>query len=117
VVDLCLETIGQSAQVENLLVAFATRSGFLPEAAYRVREPRAIPKSLQKVLAELTEQVWVCYSNGSESWLLTAILSLALSHQHKTPVLVINSYDTNGALLEAAVWGVEPDGQWSRWSD
>ena len=69
------------------------------------------------MLAELTEHVWVCYTDGFQSWLLTGLVSIALSHEQKAPVLVINTYNIEGALVDAGVWGVEHDGRWVRWGD
>jgi hypothetical protein len=65
--DLWLEQIQQLAQVERPLEAFATRSGLLPERAYRVRDPEASPEKLRRMLTQAGEHVWPCFSHGSQS--------------------------------------------------
>ena len=112
--DLWLEKIQQRAQVERLLETFATRSGLVPEGAHRIRDRQALPDELQQLLTEITAPVWVCFSHGTQAWLFTGLVSLALSHQRNAPVLQVNSYNEEGILVDIGTWTVEPDGRWRR---
>ena len=106
--DLWLEKIQQPAQVERLLEAFATRSGLLPEGAYRIRDPRALPDGLRRALTYVVARVWVCFSQGSRYWLFAGAVSPALSRLRNAPVLHVNSYCEDGAMLiDVRAWTVE----------
>ena len=106
--DLWLEKIQQPAQVERLLEAFATRSGLLPEGAYRIRDPLALPDGLRRALTYVVTRVWVCFSQGSRYWLFAGAVSPALSRLRNAPVLHVNSYCEDGAMLiDVRAWTVE----------
>jgi hypothetical protein len=112
-----LDKIQQPAQVERLLETFATRSGLLPEGAYRIRDAQALPRELQKVLTHVRAKAWVCFSEGSQSWLFTGVLSRALSRKRNAPVLRVNYYSLEGVLMDVGAWTVEHDGTWRRCGD
>jgi hypothetical protein len=109
-----LDKIQEPFQVERLLDAFATRSGVIPEGAYRVRDPDALAPTLQRVLTEVLTHPWLCFSNGSHAWLLTGIVSTALSRLRNRPVLWVNVYGEDGALIEVGAWAVNHHGKWGR---
>jgi hypothetical protein len=109
-----LEKIQQPAQVERLLEAFAMRSGLLPERAYRVRDPVAFPEKLRQLLTQAGEHVSLCFSLGSYSWLFTGMVSVALSEERNAPVLWVNAYSGEGALIEVGAFTVDHDGKWHR---
>jgi hypothetical protein len=111
--DLWLDKIQQPSQVELLLDAFATRSGLLPKVASRVRDPEALPERL-KLFARDDTHVWVCFSCGSQFWLFTGMLSVSLSQERDTPVLWMNAYSEDGALIEIGACTVNHDGNWRR---
>ena len=115
--DLWLEKIQQRAQVDRLLESFATRSGLVPDGAYRIRDPQALPDELQLVLTETRSQVWVCFSHGAQSWPFTGLVSISLSHQRKAPVLQVNSYSEEGTLIDIGTWSAEHDGRWRPYGD
>ena len=103
-----MEKIQQPAQVERLLEAFATRSGLLPEGAYRIRDPLALPDGLRRALTYVVTRVWVCFSQGSRYWLFAGAVSPALSRLRNAPVLHVNSYCEDGAMLiDVRAWTVE----------
>lgn len=102
----------QPAQVERLLEAFATRSGLLPQRAHRIRDPAAFPEKLRRLLTEASEHVVLCFSHGSQSWLFTGMVSVALSQERNAPVLWVNVYISEGALIEVGAWTVDHDGKW-----
>jgi len=118
--DLWLDKIQQPAQVERLLESFATRSDLLPEGAYRIRDPQALPDGLQRALTYVMARVWVCFSQGSRYWLFAGVVSPALSRLRNAPVLHVNSYYEDGALLiDVRAWTVELEGTggWRRVGD
>jgi len=112
-----LEKIQQRAQVERLLETFATRSGLLPEGAYRIRDPEALSEELQQMLNQARAHAWVCFRYGLYSWLFTGVVSMALSHERGAPVLQVNSYSEEGTLIDVGAWTVEHDGKWQRCGD
>lgn len=115
--DPWLDKIQQRAQVERLLESFATRSGLLPDTAYRIRDPETLRDELRQVLAQARAHVWVCFSNGSQSWLFTGMVWPALSLVLNAPVLLVNSYSEQGTLIDIGAWTVDPDGKWRRCAD
>jgi hypothetical protein len=111
--DLWLEKIQQPAQLERLLEAFAKRSGLLPGRAYRLRDPAAFPEKLRRLLTEAGEHVSLCFSHGSQSWLFTGMVSVALSRERNAAVLWVNAYSGDGVLIEVGAWTVD-HGEWHR---
>jgi hypothetical protein len=104
---LWLDKIQQPAQVERLLEAFAKRSGLLPEGAYRIRDPQALPDGLRRALTYVVARVWVCFSQGSRYWLFAGTVSPALSRLRNAPVLHVNCYCEDGELIDVRAWTVE----------
>ena len=118
--DLWLNKIQEPAQVERLLEAFATRSGLLPEGAYRIRDPQALPDGLQRALTYVVARVWVCFSQGSRYWLFAGAVSPALSRLRNAPVLHVNCYcEDRARLIDVRAWTVELEGAsgWRRVGD
>jgi hypothetical protein len=118
--DLWLDKIQQPAQVERLLEAYARRSGLLPEGAYRIRDPQALPDGLRRALTYVAASVWVCFSQGSRYWLFAGAVSPALSRLRNAPVLHLNSYCEDGAMLiDVRRWTVQLEGAggWRRVRD
>jgi hypothetical protein len=107
-----LDKIQQPLQVERLLEAFATRSGLLPEGAYRIRDPEALPDGLRRALSYVIAEIWVCFSNGSRYWLFAGTVSAALSRLRNAPVLHVNSYCEGGGLIDVRAWTVEVRNGW-----
>ena len=105
--DLWLDKIQQPAQVERLLEAFAKRSGLLPEGAYRIRDPQALPDGLRRALTYVVARDWVCFSQGSRYWLFAGTVSPALSRLRNAPVLHVNCYCEDGELIDVRAWTVE----------
>jgi hypothetical protein len=114
-----LRRLQQPSQVERLLEAYVTRGNFLPEGAYRVRDPEALPAKLRRILIRATGQgeVWTCWTYGVRFWLFTGNMSLPLSRERGTPVLRVSLYDDEGELKEAGTWMAAPGGKWQRCAD
>jgi hypothetical protein len=112
--DAWLDEIQQPAQAERLLEAFARASGVLPGGARRVRKRKALPDELQRIVSHAVAHAWVAFSSGSDYWLFTGVVSVALTRLLKAPVLQVNSYAKNGTLIDAGAWTFQRDTQWSR---
>ncbi len=114
-----LRRIQQPSQVERLLEAYVRRGKFLPEGAHRVRDPDALPATLQRILIRATGQaeVWTCWTYGMRFWLFTGDMSLPLSRERGTPVLHVSLYDEEGELKEAGTWLAAREGKWQRCAD
>ena len=114
-----LRKIQLPSQVERLLEAYVTRAKLLPEGAYRVRDPKALPAKLRRILLRATGEgeVWTCWAHGVRFWLFTGDMSLPLSRERGTPVLHVSLYDEEGELKDAGTWMAATDGQWRRCAD
>ena len=114
-----MRTLQQPAHVEKLLETLVVRSDFLPKDSYQIRDPSALPFELQTVLGRAAQEgrIWGCWANSSVFCLFTCELSLALSRERGTPVLLVNRYDEGGVLKDAGCWTTSPDGKWQRLAD
>lgn len=108
------DCIPQPAQLEKLLRVFAMRSGVLPAGVYRVRDREALPAAQRHALAEAVATVWVCFSNGVQSWLFTGVASAPLHRDHDAAVLRVTSYGNDGIQIEVELWIVGHQGRWRR---
>jgi hypothetical protein len=113
---LRLRKIQQPSKVERLLEACISRSNVLPKGCYQIRDPGSVPQGLQLILNQAITQgkVWSCWTNSSDTWLLTCEMSLPLSRERGTPVLQVNLHDKNGALSDSGTWTTDPRGTWCR---
>jgi hypothetical protein len=103
------------AHIERLLEALVRRGNLVPESAWQIRDPKALPKELKKVASEATKQgrVWSCWALKFHTWLITGDMPLALSRERGTPVLRVDIYDDNG-LKDSGLWTPDRDGKWKR---
>jgi len=62
-------------------------------------------------------RVWACWTDGHEIRLFTCEMSLPLSRERGTPVLVVSRYDEHGELQDAGTWVADPEGKWRRFAD
>ncbi len=56
----------------------------------------------------------MCFSDGSQPWLFSGMVSAALSRERNAPVLWVNAYSGEGVLIEVGAWTVDHDGKWHR---
>jgi hypothetical protein len=112
---LRLRTIQQPVRVERLLETCVQRGHLLPEGAYQIRDPEALPSSLQWILSRKTGNghAWACWTDGSRSWLFTGELRPP-SRERGAPMLGLSLYDEAGELKDSAAWGTDFDGKWQR---
>jgi hypothetical protein len=113
---LRLRTIQQPSRVERLLEACVVRGSLLPEGAYQIRDPDALPSDLQRILVRETEkgQVWACWAYGLRTWLFTCEMPLASSRERGVPVLKVNLYDETGDLRDTGTWLADLERKWRR---
>jgi hypothetical protein len=59
---LRLRALQQPVHAERLLEAFATRANIVPKNSYRIRDPDALPLTLQRVMFNAAQEgrIWVC---------------------------------------------------------
>ncbi len=114
-----LRKIQQPTRVERLLEAFITRGEMLPSDSYRIRDPKALPEVLRKVLVRARKQgrACSCWASRSRVWLFTCDMSLALSRERGTPVLQVSVHDEHGEITESGSWMIDRQGNWMRCSD
>ena len=106
----------QLSQVERLLDACIAPSNVLPKDFYQIRDPGAVPRALQLILSQASDEgkVWSCWTNSSDTWLFTCAMSLPLSRTRGTPVLEVRLHSQDGALKDSDTWTADPQGMWTR---
>lgn len=116
---LRLRRIQEPSRVENLLEAFISRARILPEGAYQIRDRGELPNSVQSIISRaiVQGQVWSAWSRGAQIWLFTCDMSLPLSRERGTPVLVVRVYGEDADLKDSGTWRYDPLGSWSRCAD
>jgi hypothetical protein len=107
------------SQIEVLLEALVSRRDLLPKGSYRVRDSKALSSRLQVIAARATSEgrVWAAWGSAHHIWLFTCEMSLDLSRERGTPVLLVSSYDENGELTETGPWAADAQGRWQRCGD
>lgn len=116
---LRLRRIQEPSRIESLLEAFISRAHILPEDTYQIRDARELPTGLQAVVTRATDQglVWSCRARGAELWLFTCDMSLPLSRERGTPVLLVRVYGEDAEVKDSGTWRYDPRGTWSRCAD
>jgi hypothetical protein len=71
--DLRLRAIQQPVHAERLLEALITRGNIVPRGSYRIRDPDALPDTVQQVMFNAAQEgrIWMCWAGGLHSWLVT----------------------------------------------
>jgi hypothetical protein len=114
-----LRALQQPSQVERLLEAYISRTGVLPKDSFQIRDSKALPSALQKLVMRAASEgrVWSCWANNFEFWLFTCEMSLTMSRERREPVLLVNRYAESGELQDAGAWMRNPEGRWERCGD
>jgi hypothetical protein len=107
---LRLRALQQPVHSERLLEAFATRANIVPKNSYRIRDPDALPPTLQRVMFNAAQEgsVWGCWARGCHRWLFTC------ETRGPTLILRVKVYGEGGDLMEAGDWTLAADGNWER---
>jgi len=105
--------------VERLLETYVSRSDVLPEGSYQIRDPRALPTELRRVLIRATEQGQMCsaWVHGLGTWLFTCDMVMDMSRERGTPVLRVSLYNEDGELKDSGAWTHDHEGKWHRCAD
>jgi hypothetical protein len=116
---LRLRRIQQPSIVERLLEAYVSRMIILPDGSYHVSDPQALPPGVRTVVARAAGQgqVWLCWARCSEIWLFTCEMSLPLSRERGTPVLLVRRYGEDAQLKDSGAWRYDALDAWSRCAD
>jgi hypothetical protein len=114
-----LRKLQEPSQVERLLELVISRAQLVPDTAYPIRDPKALPPELQRIALQAVKEgrVWSCWAYGVQHWLFTGEMSLPASRERKKPVLRVNRYDDHGELNETGCWMADRDGRWGRCGD
>jgi len=109
----------QPPHVQRLLEACIGRSELLPQGFYQIRDPNSVPRGLQRIVSQTTQQgrVWSCWTDGAETRLFICEMSLPLSRTRGTPVLEVSWHSQDGALRDSDTWTPDPEGLWRRSRD
>jgi hypothetical protein len=116
---LRLRRIQEPARIERLLEAYISRTSNLPDGSYQVRDARELPGPLQVLLTRAIEEghVWSCWARGPQLWLFTCHMSLALSRERGTPVILVHLYGEDAELKDSGAWRFDSLGNWTRCAD
>jgi hypothetical protein len=114
-----LRNLQQPSQTEVLLEALVSRGDLVPKDAYRIRDPKALSPQLQTIVARTASEgrVWSAWAATHYLWLFTCEISLHLSRERETPVLLVNHYNENGELEDTGPWMADAQGKWQRCGD
>jgi hypothetical protein len=114
-----LRNLQQPSQIEILLETLVSRGDLLPKGSYRVRDPKALSSPLQMIAARAASEgrIWASWASTHQTWLFTCEMSLHLSRERGTPVLLVNRYDEKGELEDTGPWMADAAGRWQRLAD
>jgi len=111
-----LRNLQRPSQTKVLLEAFVSRTELLPKGAFRIRDPKALSSQLQSVVirAGAEGRSWAAWATSHHIWLFTCEMSLHLSRERGTPVLLVNRYAEDGQLQDSGPWAADAQGRWQR---
>jgi hypothetical protein len=114
-----LRNLQHPSQIEVLLETLVSRGDLLPKGSYRIRDPKALSSQLQMIATQAASEgrIWASWANTHYIWLFTCEMSLHLSRERGTPVLLVNRYDENGELQDTGSWTADAEGKWQRCGD
>lgn len=111
-----LRGIQNPSHVGRLLEALVSRGTLLPQDSQQVHDPDALPAALKAVVSRAAAEgrVWACWASTQDISLFTCEMSLPLSRERGTPVLLVNRYADSGDLTDVGTWVADPEGKWRR---
>jgi hypothetical protein len=114
---LKLRQIQHPSEVDRLLESYISR--IVPKDAYPIRKAAAVPRELRGLVMQAVKlgKTWSCWTQGIETWLFTAEMSLPLSRERGAPVLHVKRYGDEGSLRESATLMTDQTGKWCRCAD
>ena len=116
---LRLRRIQQSSKVDRLLESYIGGAGLLPKNACQIRTVVAVPAPLHGLVMQANKlgKSWSCWTQGAQTWLFMAEMSLPLSRKRGAPVLQVKLYGEDGLLRESGTVVTDRSGKWSRCAD
>ena len=114
-----LSQVQQPARVERLLESYILHEANLPWGAYRMRSAATVPRELRGPIMQAVKlgRTWSCWTDGTQTWLFTAEMSLELSQEHGAPVLQVNLYSDDGSLRGSGTMMTNQAGKWCHCAD
>lgn len=114
-----LRRIQEPSRAQRLLEAYIARAEIVPEGAYQIRDPNELPHSVRAIVRRENAQghVWSVWAQGVHIWLFAGEMSLPLSRERGTPVLIVRLHNKDGKIMESGTWRYDPLGMWSRCLD
>jgi hypothetical protein len=116
---LRLRSIQNPSHVGRLLEELVSRATLLPKEGQQVHDRDTLPPQLRAVVnrAAAEGRVWACWASSQEITLFTCEMSLPLSRERGSPVLLVNRYDDSGELKDVGTWVADPQGKWRRFAE
>lgn len=90
----------------------------VPEDAYQIRDPEALPQPLKAALRRPSElgRVWACWATNEQTWLFTCRIFGSMQLQRSVRMHV-RSYDAAGHARDWGYWLRSPQQGWQRSAD
>lgn len=113
-----LRKLQEPTSLSRLLDALIVRAMLVPLGAHQIRSADAVPAELRGIaeLAVETGRAWSCWTYGVHTWMFTGTMPLAISREHRRPVLQVDIYGNDG-LRDSGLWMSDGDGKWQRCAD
>jgi hypothetical protein len=108
---LCMETsrllkFQHPNRAQSLLESLSCGENLLPRRVRRLTAVDDFPAALKLRATHRcpSESAWLAWTDGRRIWFFVASPSLALSREHRKPVLTTSVFDESGSLTETANW-------------
>jgi hypothetical protein len=113
---LRLRSIQNPSHVGRMLQALIERCALIPGGCQEVLDLATLPAQLEALVMRALDEgrVWTCWSDAHETHLFTCEMSLPLSRERGTPVLLVNRYNDKAELKDAGTWLADPQGKWRK---
>ena len=113
---LRLRSIQNPSHVGRMLEALVEQGSLLPDGTHQIQNTGALSHPLRAVVTRAVDEgrVWACWMDAHETHLFTCEMSLPLSRERGTPVLLVSRYGDKGELKDSGSWFADPQGRWRR---
>jgi hypothetical protein len=114
---ITLRAIKHPSRVAVLLRELVHTFNVLPKDAYEVCDGAKLPPALRRFTrcAAHLNASWACWMDGAgNAWFFFAEMPLELSRERGVPVLQLDRYGDDGAIVETGRWMRSSDGIWRR---
>ena len=113
---LRLRSIQNPSHVGRMLETLVDQGALVPGGCQQVLDLATLPPQLEALVIRAVDEgrVWACWTDAHETHLFTCEMSLALSRERGTPVLLVNRYNDKAELKGAGTWLADPKGKWRK---